>query len=542
MSFALRKKQIKYYTDLLKDNEFLLLKSTDSFFNTHYKGSPFNVLTNFIGTAGEAVVSKNGKVKIFVDSRYHLLVEKQVYADVEICKMPFGESFFDVLKKDYPKNTVMYVYSDIKLSDYLKFDKYFDLRTYKLPEKFAMNFDLKKNSRIFKADSKVAGVDFTYKINKLKKSGFSSSKVIIFDLDQISWLVNLRSFQCINSSNFRSIFYVDFDNSDYILFVDCPEKLPKIDGLKYMKLGDYYNFINSINSPICFNYEDITLDKFLSVKKPVQNKKKNLALISSIRQKSEIDYLKDCYKKLDYAILNFKNKLKIGMSEADLIKLFEEELYKTGAKSTSFSTILAIGENTASIHYTFGDKNKFLNKESIILLDCGGYWKNGYATDITRTFYFGEKPKNIYKRIYTFVLKAFIACYLSEETCANRLDEIARKILNPLQKEGFYFSHGLGHGIGTSVHQNPPCLSLNSKDIIKPFQVHSIEPGLYGKSADNVEFGVRIENCVYSDICYKKHSLSNFLFEELLIDYELLDTVERDFIINWQSGKHNENS
>ena len=94
-----RLKQIKFYTKLLKDDEVLLLKSCDSFFKCHYTSSPLAILTGFLGTEGEAIIDKNGKIKIFVDTRYHLLVDKQVYDDVEIYKMKLGETFFEAFKK-----------------------------------------------------------------------------------------------------------------------------------------------------------------------------------------------------------------------------------------------------------------------------------------------------------------------------------------------------------------------------------------------------------------------------------------------------------
>ena len=75
---------------------------------------------------------------------------------------------------------------------------------------------------------------------------------------------------------------------------------------------------------------------------------------------------------------------------------------------------------------------------------------------------------------------------------------------------------------------------MTSKDTIKPYQVHSIEPGVYGKTTDGVEFGIRIENCVYSDLNFKKNSLSKFPFEELLIDYSLLNEQEKEAVKNWQ--------
>ena len=101
-----RNKIIKYYTDFLKENEILLLKSSDSFFKNHYSSSPLAILTGFLGSEGEAIIDKSGKIKVFVDTRYHLLVDKQVFEDVEVYKLKLGETFFEAFKKCYKKQTV----------------------------------------------------------------------------------------------------------------------------------------------------------------------------------------------------------------------------------------------------------------------------------------------------------------------------------------------------------------------------------------------------------------------------------------------------
>ena len=530
-----RKKIIKFCTDLLKENELLLLKSADTFFKCHYSSSPLAVLTGFLGTAGEAVVDKSGKIKIFVDPRYHLLVDKQVYPEIEVYKMNLGETFFDAFKKSYPKNSILHVEENISLKTYLRLDSYFDLRKYSLPEKYLKNLDFNTKENIFKISDSFNKITFLQKVEKIKKAYSKISQMLVFDLDEISYLTGLRSFQMQFSSNFRSILYLDLKNNNHVLFCDKISKKNEINGLSFMYLSEFEGFISSIDSEIALSLENVSLKNYVSIKNPKELRKNHISTLASIRTSAEIDELKKSFKLLDEAILSFKKRLKAGLSEYDLSQIFEEELYKKGAKSLSFKTILALEENSASIHYSTADKNKILKNESVILLDCGGYFENGFATDITRTFYFGKNPKQIYKTIYTNVLKAFIDCYLSNETSAKQLDLIARKNLEKFSKIGFLFNHGLGHGIGTSVHQNPPLLSMKSKDIIKPYQVHSIEPGLYGKTDDGCEFGVRIENCVYSDLNFKKISLSKFPFEEVLIDYNLLNKNEKDFVQNWNN-------
>ena len=533
----LRCEQIKYYTDLLDENSILLLKSTDEFYKCHYTGSPLNILTGFSGTAGEALIDSKGNITLFVDTRYHILADKQAYKDIKIVKMPLSETFFDAFKKNYKKGTKLFVYDDILLSDYLNYDSYFDLRKYKLSKNFTKNLDIDESKPLFEVSSSIEKNDFINKIDKYKKTNPTVERLLIFNPDIISYFTNLRSFKCLYSSNFKSVLYLDFNMQNHILFVENVNEIKniKIDKLKIMPLAEYYDFINNIDSDIYINYKDITLDKFLSIKKPKQTKNDNLPLIVSIKPMSVIEHLKDSFSKLDNAIYNFKSKIKTGLSEWDLAQIFDKELKSAGAIAPSFKTLLAIDENSASIHYSSYDKNKILKDETILLLDCGGYYEAGYATDITRTFYFGNNPKPIHKKIYTSVLKAFLTCYLSKNTNAKELDSMARKILSPFYDDGFNFNHGLGHGIGTSVHQNPPVLSNVSTDIIKPYQVHSIEPGLYGKSvSQNVEFGIRIENCVYSDIEYNKISLSKFPFEEVLIDYSMLNINEMETVKAWQ--------
>ena len=535
---SLRNKQIKYYQDILKENEILLLKSSDTFYKNHYSSSPLATLTGFLGSCGEAVIDKTGKIKIFVDTRYHLLVDKQVFKDIEIYKMELDESFFDAFKKCYKKNTVLYVSDDISLKDYLKYDSYFDLRKYELKKEYSKNKDYNKNAKIFKISDDIDKLSFLEKVEKLKKLSKEANRMLVFNLDEISYLLGLRSYKMEYSSNFPSVLYLDLKNHNHVLFCNEISK-KKIDGLSIMSLDEFEDFISTIIDEIYVDIDDINLKNYLLVKNPKTIKKKNLSILASIKSIGAIEDYKKCFERLDLALLNFRKKLKEGLSEYDLSKIFEQELKKTGAHGLSFKTILAIGENSASIHYSNPDKNKILYNENLILLDCGGYFENGFATDITRVFYFGEYPKLIYKKIYTNVLKAFLTCYMSDVTNARKLDLMARTILKPLEQEGFYFNHGLGHGIGTSVHQNPPILNMFSKDIIRPYQIHSIEPGLYGKTRDGVEFGVRIENCCYSDLNFNKISLSKFPFEEVLIDYSLLSEEEIKAVKLWQAQNEN---
>ena len=313
-----------------------------------------------------------------------------------------------------------------------------------------------------------------------------------------------------------------------------------------LKKFDYIYFVNGntiitqdINEEIAFSKNSITLGDYNLVKKPLEGKNNIIAKMASIKEKEEIEHLKSAFFRLDKALKSFKNRIKAGLSEYELKEIFEEELLKFGAKTTSFKTILAISDNSSSIHYSNYDKNKILKEGDLVLLDCGGYYEMGLATDITRVFVCGSPLKNSLgkkqKEIYTAVLKAFLNCYHSNAHTGADLDKIARKILTPKAKEGFLFPHALGHGIGIPVHQCPPVISScgDKKFPLYKNMVHSIEPGLYCENKP-YKFGVRLENTVFVTGRGKRESLSRFEFEEKLIERSLLTKKEQKWLDLWQ--------
>ena len=191
------------------------------------------------------------------------------------------------------------------------------------------------------------------------------------------------------------------------------------------------------------------------------------------------------------AFLQLLPAIKEGMTENEVAALLEYNMRRGGASGTSFDTICAFGANGSVPHYETG--NVRLKFGDPVLIDFGCKVE-GYCSDITRTFLFGDDGKHAeFQKAYDIVLAAHNA--VREELVAGMTgkegDAIAR---NYLAKFGLdpYFTHSLGHGIGLQIHEYPT-LSPRSEQVIGDRMVFSDEPGVYiaGK------LGIRIEDSMY---------------------------------------------
>ena len=117
------------------------------------------------------------------------------------------------------------------------------------------------------------------------------------------------------------------------------------------------------------------------------------------------------------------------------------------------------------------------------------------------------------------------------QTSGYEIDRYTRLYLENNKINDFAFSHGLGHGIGVCVHENPPNLSMNevAKTPIQNNMCFTIEPGLY----NDKEFGVRLENSCYLEDGIIK-SFSNMCYEKKLIDYSMLTENEKTWLSEFE--------
>jgi len=177
-----------------------------------------------------------------------------------------------------------------------------------------------------------------------------------------------------------------------------------------------------------------------------------------------------------------------GITEIEVVNFIKKSFVKYGAPILSFPPIVSFGKNTANIHHE-PSKAK-LKKGDMIMFDFG-CTVNHYCSDMTRTYFWGN-PNLKQKKIYLDVLKAqelALSKIQTGEKRAKKIDKVSRDFLNKKYKKNF--QHGLGHGVGTVIHEWPN-FKPNSVDILPIGCVMTVEPGIYLKGFG----GVRIEDMI----------------------------------------------
>jgi Xaa-Pro dipeptidase len=132
----------------------------------------------------------------------------------------------------------------------------------------------------------------------------------------------------------------------------------------------------------------------------------------------------------------------------------------------------------------------------VVLMDCG-CTVQGYQSDISRTFVFGE-PTAQQRKVWSEVQRgqqiAFEAAQVGAP--AGRVDDAVRRYYASLGYGPDYrlpgLSHRTGHGIGLDGHE-PVNLVRDETTMLAPGMCFSNEPGLYLPGA----FGVRLEDCFH---------------------------------------------
>lgn len=538
--------------EFLKDNNLdcLLVNTTDEFlveYNELCNCARYCV-TGFSGSTGDVLVTKE-RVYQFADGRYHEQADAEVdHETTDVVKLQLGQTLLSELAaKIAPESVVGVVSNKISLNFYkaLKFalnKKHCKIKPLDFdPVGLFKELKPSDNGQTVKQIAlSIAGVSADEKFKKLAKKLKNDEAYLDTHLENIAYFTNCRQYKTPFSSTFKAKMLVTKQKAQ----IYTNEKFDTTIGKHFeiLPLKDFSNGLKNANkvifNPSTINYRDFTLIKSKAQESP----KDFIKEAKAIKNSAEIEHFKKNFERTD----NVVNKAFMltqtpkNLTELDLSDAVEKEYLAQGANQLSFRTILAAGANSSIIHYSHPSNNVKIKDGDFVLLDCGGHFEGGYSTDITRTFVKG-KATTLQKKVYTTVMKMFLNAYhhrITPRTTGFTLDKIARKIHAQSGLKDFNFNHGLGHGVGINVHENPPTISCGAlgKRILKENMVFTIEPGLYKAGFG----GVRLENTVYLTKVngeLKIQSFSHVPFQEEAIDYSLLNEQEKKWLKDWQAGK-----
>lgn len=245
---------------------------------------------------------------------------------------------------------------------------------------------------------------------------------------------------------------------------------------------------------IGFDPKSLTYETFQKYKKGFSSfaelvpVKKGLSSLRAVKTDEEIEKIKKAVYISSRSFRQTLKYLKEGVSERFLSLKFEFNARKQGADRLSFDTIVASGERGSLPHGK--PSGKLIRKNELITFDFGIISK-GYCSDETVTVLLGrgnKKQKEIYLIVYD--AQRYAIDKIRHGVPLKDVDKAARSFI---EKKGYgkYFGHGLGHGVGIKVHEEP-VVSYKSRGICKENMVFTVEPGIYIPDWG----GVRIEDMI----------------------------------------------
>jgi Xaa-Pro dipeptidase len=185
-------------------------------------------------------------------------------------------------------------------------------------------------------------------------------------------------------------------------------------------------------------------------------------------------------------------QIRRGMTPEDIGAIMNRATVELGGVP-EFAVVLC-GEASANPHGSHAPQA--VRDGEIILMDCG-CTVEGYNSDISRTFVFGEataRQREVWSQVHHGQEIALAAAKLG--ATAGSIDDAVRSYYETLGYGPRYRRPGLphrtGHGIGLSGHE-PAYLVHGDTTRLAPGMCFSNEPGLYIPGA----FGVRIEDCFH---------------------------------------------
>ncbi|MFE9085527.1 M24 family metallopeptidase [Brevundimonas sp. NPDC003935] len=186
--------------------------------------------------------------------------------------------------------------------------------------------------------------------------------------------------------------------------------------------------------------------------------------------------------------------LKVGVLTSEVKRFIDAEHHALGGEGGSWFCLVSFGDDTCLPHGGEGDRA--LQRNDAVLIDTGTLI-DGYHSDITRTYVFGE-PTPEFRTVWEHEKQAQVLAFEAAQlgaTCES-VDAAARDYLTGLGYGPDYrlpgLPHRTGHGVGLDIHEAPN-LVRGDRTILEAGMSFSNEPMLVIPG----QFGIRLEDHFY---------------------------------------------
>jgi len=318
------------------------------------------------------------------------------------------------------------------------------------------------------ADLGASAILVAHPTNVLYLTCFSSSNAaVLLDSDRARLLTDGRYVEAA-----RGLAGVEVVHAERDLFGDLGKRLPEL-----------------VQGPVAFEAEHLTFaqhTKLATGGATLVPAKQSVERLRAVKEPGELDAVRRSGRLLNEAFELLGREQVSGRTEAALAWWMERTIRELGAEAVSFPPIVASGPNAALPHHHPGQR--VVEPGDVLLVDAGAV-VDGYCSDCTRTFAVGEVAAPL-QRAYDVCLEAQLRSLeaVAPGASGQAVDAVARGII---REYGYDVMHGLGHGVGLAIHEEPR-LAETSGDELAVANVVTVEPGVYLAGIG----GIRIEDMV----------------------------------------------
>ncbi len=216
-------------------------------------------------------------------------------------------------------------------------------------------------------------------------------------------------------------------------------------------------------------------------------------LLSAMRNIKDAGELADIQKAIDITVAAQKaamHRVRTAKHEYEVQATIEYTYRNLGACCWAFPSIVASGRNSTTLHYE--TNNDPIVPGALLLTDIGAEY-NGYSADVSRTYpqngTFNPEQRRVYEsvlRVQTLIMAKMRPGTSMVDLQKLTVTELGKDLLamglvsrNEPKQVGWYFFHGLGHGLGLRTHDVG-----DGTRVLKAGTIITDEPGLYVRPND----------------------------------------------------------